>query len=171
MPGHHESKPSFMVFTNSDYENYYCFGCGSGTTIIQLISDMDGISRKESISILSDGMEITEELDTEYIYGRYGKQISSEFSENPGYPSEIASLSLLSYVSEFCRTYLEGVDNNEAECEVVDKFWKVVDRWIADYEFDEIHDIATCIPMLLAKRREKFEREKMDKLRKEYASK
>ena len=30
LPWHAESKPSFVVWTNSEYENFYCFGCFPG---------------------------------------------------------------------------------------------------------------------------------------------
>ena len=27
LPGHTETRPSFFVWTNSEFENFYCFGC------------------------------------------------------------------------------------------------------------------------------------------------
>ena len=47
-----DTSPSMVVFTDSEFENYYCFGCHSGTTIINLVSDMEEIDRKQSFKKL-----------------------------------------------------------------------------------------------------------------------
>jgi len=53
-----DTSPSMTVFTDSEYENYYCFGCHSGTTIINLVSDMEQIDKRQAFRILIEGLDI-----------------------------------------------------------------------------------------------------------------
>jgi DNA primase len=53
-----DNDPSFVVYLNSEYENYYCYGCHSGGSIINLVSDMEKISVRAAISKLAIGLDI-----------------------------------------------------------------------------------------------------------------
>jgi len=53
-----DTSPSMTVFTDSEYENYYCFGCHSGTTIINLVSDMEQIDKRQAFKKLIEGLDI-----------------------------------------------------------------------------------------------------------------
>ena len=48
-----DNDPSFVVYPTGykgrEYETYYCFGCHSGITLINLKSDIEKISAKEVI--------------------------------------------------------------------------------------------------------------------------
>lgn len=162
LPGHKESKPSFIVFTNAEYENYYCFGCGSGTTIIQLVAALDSISNKRAIEILSDGMEITEDLELELSDKRNYRQRSKDEIER-WINLNLKTLSTLPFLAEVCRAHLESVEMDDTECGIIDKFWEQIDKWISEYEFDELRDLGNVVPPMLMKRRENFEQEKRRK--------
>lgn len=147
LPSHKESKPSFVVFTNGQYENFYCFGCHAGTTIIQLVSALENISIKESIVKLSEGAEITPEIESELYYKHAYEEKSVPYLEE---------LSNMRFLSDICRSYLDGVNHDRTEVEIVDKFWNKVDGWIANYEFEELKNIHQFLPLFLQKRREKY---------------
>ena len=53
-PIHLDKDPSFIVFNNEEYQSYYCFGCHSGTTVINLVSDLDDITIGKAIFQLSN---------------------------------------------------------------------------------------------------------------------
>jgi len=57
-PDHQERKPSFMVYTNSDYENFHCYGCGRGYNIIHLISGMEQIPYRDVLKRISDKLNL-----------------------------------------------------------------------------------------------------------------
>ncbi len=54
--------PSMTVFTDAEYENYYCFGCHSGTTILNLVSDMEQVDRRQSFKMLIKGLDIPDDI-------------------------------------------------------------------------------------------------------------
>ena len=53
-----DSSPSMTVYTDTEYENYYCFGCHSGTTIINLVADMEKVDRRQAFKSLIQGLDI-----------------------------------------------------------------------------------------------------------------
>lgn len=53
-----DTSPSMTVFTDTEYENYYCFGCHSGTTIINLVADMENIDKRQAFKSLIQGLDI-----------------------------------------------------------------------------------------------------------------
>ena len=56
-----DTSPSMTVFTDAEYENYYCFGCHSGTTILNLVSDMEQIDKRQSFKMLIKGLDIPDD--------------------------------------------------------------------------------------------------------------
>ena len=58
-----DNDPSFVVYLAVDNppQNYYCFGCHSGTNVINLLRDLDEISLKKAVSQLLEGMDIKDE--------------------------------------------------------------------------------------------------------------
>lgn len=162
LPGHNETKPSFIVWTNAEYENFHCFGCGSGHSIIQLVSLMEGFGFKETVKKLSDGMEISAEEDVKYELKKLGKELyyrhENEFAQ--------AAMSL----GNQCRCYLESVNNDSVECELVDKFWKIIDSYISGCEFDKLEESLMYLSVVLEKRRQKVDAMKLEIKRKQYAS-
>lgn len=56
LPGHpNDTSPSFVVYEKNDgTQTYHCFGCGSKWNIINLVSEIDGISKKEAFIKLAN---------------------------------------------------------------------------------------------------------------------
>lgn len=161
MPDHNETKPSFVVFPGSEYETYYCFGCQSGITVINLVAGMNGVSYRQALKDLSDGYEISLEdeqrLATEKSMNTCTKNfLIQDFSES------------LMKISMYCRSYLEGVDKDQEECEIIDKVYEMVDKDIASCNFDDIDETVEFLIPNIRKRRAKYEKKKRELLIKKY---
>ena len=161
-PDHDESKPSFTVYTQSEYENFYCFGCQRSHSIIQLVAGLESLSFKEALTRLSDGMDINylEGVDLEV------ERINKEFQRSS---ISLQTSEELMSISTMCRMYLNSVGRDKTETKIVDKLFAVVDKSVQEADFSDISETATSLPMLLMKRREKYEKIKIERMRKEHA--
>ena len=166
-PDHNEKKPSFIVWTEAEYENFHCFGCQRHNNIIHLVSFMEGITLGESIRKLAEGLEITFLEDGKYSVDMMIKECSNP-ALSPIGPEMDLGIHMMS-LSSLCRSYLESVEFNEVECGIIDKLWSIVDSDIANFEIESIEETLQNITEVLRVRREKFENLKLEKLRGEYA--
>lgn len=164
LPDHKESKPSFIVYTNDEYENFYCFGCNRGTTIIQLVAAIEQITVKKAINILSEGAEITDEMEIELSENKMYREHTSE-----EYINLFGNLSTLRILSEICQVYLQNVNYEGHEVKIIDNFWERVDQWILDYDFEQLKDLYVYLPGILRYRRDKYEIFKKEKTVQEFA--
>jgi len=160
---HNETQPSFMVWTNSDFENFYCFGCQRKYHIVHLVSFVEHISFKEAFTKLSAGMEISTEQDQEYAINKIEKQY------NEGHAYDSLSHSILA-ISSLCRSYLESVSFDKQECSIMDRLWQNVDTEISEFKFEELENTLEHLPTMLQYRREHFEYLKMEQKKREYKS-
>ena len=163
LPWHTETKPSFYVWTNAEYENFYCFGCQSRYNIIHLVSMLDGISVRESITKLSDGKEFSladeKELidrDWEDLFILMSSESQDKFSQT------------LLEISDICGAFLKSVDYNENEVELIDNLWQIVDDSLCNYNFEAIEKIRREIGTLILNRKERLQSYEIDKLRHKY---
>lgn len=71
-----DNDPSFVVYpigyNGRAYQTYYCFGCKSGISIINLISAMEGISPKQAFAKIANGLDI----DVEDVLVQNAKELS-----------------------------------------------------------------------------------------------
>ncbi len=51
-PFHSEKTPSFVVYPNS--QSFYCFGCGTGGTVITFISKVENLTYRETLQYLAE---------------------------------------------------------------------------------------------------------------------
>ena len=159
-PDHKETKPSFVVWTNAEFENFRCFGCLRCYHIVHLVAALEGISYREAIKVLSAGMEVSlaedVELELELIDKMYAKSPERQLSEN-----------MLS-ISSLCRSYLLGVKNDPTECQAFDKFFSVLDTAVRDVDFEVIEDALVCLPRILRLRKAKYKAACLQKMRQEF---
>jgi len=77
-----DTSPSMTVFTDSEYENYYCFGCHSGTTILNLVADMEQVDKRQSFKMLMSGLDIPDDAALADFSTSYDKFVESgEFGD------------------------------------------------------------------------------------------
>lgn len=121
-----DTSPSMVVYTNAEYENYYCYGCHSGSTIINLVADLEKIDKRQAFKILIRGLDIP------------GDAVLSDFSldydnfvKEAGYVdiismSEVEELSCK--ISVECYNYLNLHTNfDEKEVDFFEKVLQKVD--------------------------------------------
>lgn len=126
-PVHRDGDPSFVVYLESEeskYQNYYCFGCHSAGTIINLKSDIEKTKTSEIFkdflknvdinysSILHDNIEI----------------ILDSLSNNNIIEIEM----LLLKISNICYTYLESINFDKDEFLFFENIYKIVDSYAID---------------------------------------
>lgn len=126
-----DNDPSFVVYTNDIYENFYCYGCHAGGNIINLISEIDKKSIKQVIRELAKHLNIKEEdiLDAEI--EKLEKEIESR--------NNIEELSLK--LSRCCYNYFETVDFNKAEMIFFEKVFEKIDKIIHSNDIDSLQKI------------------------------
>lgn len=134
-PIHKDSNPSFIVYaanSESENENYFCFGCKRSGCIISLKAAMEDISWRESISILGKDVNITESSEIEFIVKSLKKQMNGEDSEEA---SEIGRLSLNISCLGFLH-FQKTEKNEEEEKEFLERLYKKIDHMIESDDLD-----------------------------------
>lgn len=160
LPWHAETKPSFVVWTNSEYENFYCFGCQAKHNIIHLVAFLDSISARKAIEKLSDGMEFSIKDDEKLVQADH----IQHYLKIAGLPGErthdaVAELSKsMVEISNICNMFLESVDYDDVECDRMDKLWKIVDDSLQNFDFEKIEGIRADIGGLILKHKENLQR-------------
>lgn len=165
-PIHQEKTPSFIVWTDAEYQNFHCFGCGRGYTVIHLLSYMENISFTEALSKLSEDLDISPEENISYSIENINKDLL-EF-RTPFTLLMDLSQKMLS-ISSLTRLYLEGVNFDPGECGIIDKFWGEFDEEFSQFDFSAVDDTLRYLPQVLKSRREVYENLLIEKKRQEYA--
>lgn len=156
-PDHKESKPSFIVWTLAEYENFYCFGCSRHSTIIHLISEFEDLPFKSVLERLVGGKQLSLEENIDYLIkdiekDRDGMQNCLDLSE------------AMNSIASMCRLYLEGVDFNEEEAKIIYGFYSEIDNLMFNFDFDSIIESSYNLPLYLFERRKKFESNKQKRI-------
>lgn len=158
LPWHQETKPSFTVWVNAEYENYYCFGCQSHNNIINLVSGLEGVSNTGAIKILAQDANIS--VDDEH-------QLAQEkfMDYKVADPVNDLAENLLS-ISRICNLFLESVDYDKQECEIIKKVWSFLDKSLLEHDIEAIESLYYNIENVIKKRIEivnKLNKEELDK--------
>lgn len=126
-----DSIPSFMVFTDGEYQTYKCFGCHSGSDVINLLSALDNVSLRKSIHTLAEGVDIVQDEITDAIIDNIieGKLEDSKELEKSMLES-----------GSFCREHLSRW-NDDAEKEFFVHAYEVMDRIIRSNDVDGVKQV------------------------------
>ena len=163
LPGHKESKPSFVVWTDAAYENFYCFGCQRSSNLLHLMCFMEEIGRKDAFRRLAGDEKITIDKELEYVIEQNTRE-QAQWGWNP--ITELSSAVLS--ISSLCRSYLESAGMDGGEVGIIDKLMSTVDGDLFDYNIDGLYETLKNLPLTLHARREKFEKSKFEKMQQEY---
>ena len=151
LPWHSETKPSFVVYTNGDYENFYCFGCSSSHNIIHLVSYIESVPVKKVIEKLSDGFDFSL-LDDDKVEQKFDVSLINVALAPSKSPVEDLAKILIE-ISDINYNFLKSVQQDEEERERIDKIWGIIDKGLYDYDFEKIEKIRKEIGPLLQKQR------------------
>ncbi len=119
-----DNDPSFIVYPvgtkGREYQTYYCFGCHSGITVINLKKDLDDITSKESIKFFLKGVNINNEdanksIINDYKKGKLGIEENNEIEK------------ILLKINSTCRCHIQSY-NDDDEVDFFDIFFKEVDK-------------------------------------------
>lgn len=134
---HNETKPSFMVWTAGQYENFYCFGCQRNFSIVNLVADLEGMSYKQAYAKLADGADISHLEERNHSLKEH-EEVMSQGKDNPIYASVMGLEDALIDMSNITRFYTECMKQRECydkEIEIIDEFWSKIDQKIIDVDF------------------------------------
>ena len=121
-----DTSPSMTVYTDSEYENYYCFGCHSGTTIINLVSEMEKIDERQAFKILIQGLDISDNEVLSDFSSSYDKFVESGGYDDLASIADVEDLSLR--ISVECYNFLKlQTDFNSEELAFFEKVLQKVD--------------------------------------------
>ena len=132
--------------------------CSAKRSIIDLYSALEGISWKEALKRLSDGLDLSAQQNLQYDIEEFGRTL-----ENNQYFADVDLLEAFSTVSSYCVSYLAGVNNDPEEVLKVDKLYERMDKDLIDCEFDGINDTVRFLPEILCMRKEKFFKEETER--------
>lgn len=155
---HNETKPSFMVWTNADFENFHCFGCQRGYSIIHLVAGLENIPYRKAIEILSEGVEVSLSEDVKVELELLDKRLDQS-------DTKLEMAQKLYTVGTQCRCYLESVEHNKFETDLVDKFFAELDQRLLELDFDAIDSCYNYLRDVLRLRRDKFELLKREEMK------
>lgn len=164
LPWHSETKPSFVVWTNSDYENFYCFGCQAKHNIIHLVSFLDSISARKAIEKLSDGVEFSIADEEKLVHADFFSGVHKK--EEHDAVADLAKSMV--EISNICNAFLESVDYDDQECERMDKLWEMIDNSLRDFDFEKIEQIRADIGSLILKHKESLHQKESAELKNIY---
>jgi hypothetical protein len=154
-----EKDPSFYVFTEGEYDKFYCFGCKAKGDCIDLAAHLDNLSIKKAIGKLAFGLDIPQSE----VFAKISEEIE-ESRSNTDFSFEDVVLRL----SCACRSYLELCDYDEQEVQFVDGILRKTDKIVVAMDWDTLKTVYDSIvdeglPFrreVFLKRKEKEEREK-----------
>lgn len=148
---HKETKPSFVVYAGQDYENFFCFGCNRGFSIIHLVSFIEHISYSDAVNRLSDGSVIPTEDEIKYLIEKINKQFTNK---NP-----IVELSKTFLKSSWqCLLYSQGINFDSEEIKIIDRYYNYIDEKIIEGDFNIAEESIGCLSDILIKRKTKYQK-------------
>jgi len=154
-PLHDDRDPSFYVYENDLYQSYYCFGCNSYGDIINLYSELENRSLKETILFFTKGLKIDESIIL--------KDISS-YIQNKYMERKVDINDLIIKISRCCYEYIEEVKFNKKEIDFIEKIYQIVDKLIFNMDKDTLLTIYDeLVDKGLPNRKDMFKKNKVDK--------
>ena len=162
-----DNDPSFIVYLDSgEYQNYFCYGCKSGTDIINLICDLDGLSIKESIKRLLDGVVIEEESMSEQI-----EHIASNIEKAANYKQKKDSKAMeiiLLEMGHSIRTHLKRCFDDE-EVNFFKKIFELIDERVKMEDEEGLKAMEDMLLEGIDKRADLYEKRQEEREANKYA--
>ena len=148
--------PSFIVYLNGEFENFYCYGCKAKYNIIHLYRDMEGVTVGEAIRALSGDLELN--VDAEIAHAV--SEIENDNSLNAEYTPPQLSLIIGRQMYDF----LVRVEKDPVCLEAVEKVEAIVDKAVEDSDFKTLQTLYDTLPDVLLKAIQAFDERKEQRL-------
>jgi hypothetical protein len=167
-PWHLETKPSFFVWTDAEYQNFYCFGCQSAYNIIHLASLYENLSLVKAMELLADGVEFSVESDEILEQADLNEKLTPLYlGSNYTDPNEQLAKMLIE-ISDICQEHLKTMNGDKDEQERIDGVWKLIDHHLMDCEIEKIEKIRSDIRSKLKKHRSVLAKKYKENLKIQY---
>jgi len=146
LPGHaNDTNPSFYVFDKGDYEDFHCFACKAGGSIIQFIEKYEQLSIKDVIRKLSQGINLDIEDELDFIVAKIVDDDETKVTDQ-----EIVQVAM--GISTICHIFLKNVEFDKEEVKVCDKFFEHVDKYIINRDKEKLVKASDLLSVHLKKR-------------------
>lgn len=136
LPGHSsDSTPSFRVYEKDGYQDYYCFGCKCGGSIISLYSRLENKTFKEAIRYFGANLNLDLDSKIDHIVSVFKNNL------NESTPDEYAHIDSAILYSTLIYEYLEAVNHNQEDVIISDKISEKFDHFFINKDIDAINSI------------------------------
>ena len=155
-----DNDPSFIVYPigykGRDYQTYYCFGCHSGITLINLKCDVEKITKKESIKYFLKDIKIDSQDVVDSII-EDAKKNKLGIEEN----NEVEFFLLM--INATCRRYTsEDCYGDEEETDFFEKFLERVESVARSKDINLLKGVYDLLDRGIAKRSLNYKKRKED---------
>lgn len=153
LPSHsNDDTPSFTVFDKGDREDYFCFGCRSSGSIINFISEYEGIGLRQTIERLSEGigLKVSDILDS--VLFKLKEMQETEYKD-ASKEAQVLSFTLSAQIHD----YLKAVDFYKDDLLIADHLFQYIDKLVESENVEKLKDMmdeskAECIDPQINKR-------------------
>lgn len=159
-----DNDPSFIVYnpeTDDETQTYHCFGCGSGSTVIDLVAELDGITTLDSFKTFYNKTKIDEKERADSII--ISIQDASEMTQrlcNMGYKNRKGVELLFIKISSLCRMHLDRTERDEEEVEFFHRVYKIIEDYGRSCDEDMLLKIYDALYDGILNRFEKYQKRK-----------
>lgn len=136
LPGHSLDKtPSFNVYHKDDHEDFFCYGCKRGGSIIQLMVEYEHIGFEEAIRRLSEGLN----LDVATIMDALITECMMDSNEN--FDFVIRSTEIAFCINKKLYDFLKAVEFDPKGLEFVETIGKLVDKFLYAGNYEKLKEM------------------------------
>jgi len=121
-PSHNDSTPSFSVLHEDTHDYFKCFGCGINGDIVNLYCLLENVSLKQAITHFAKGMKLDQQTVTE-------SMINAIINKDMDYGTA-SFMDYVLYVNKACYSFLQSVDWDKEEINIVEKAMKLIDSHV-----------------------------------------
>jgi hypothetical protein len=133
LPTHpNDNSPSFYIYDKGDHEDYYCYGCKSGGSIVQFVAEYEGIGMRKAVERLSEGIG----LDVSDIMDSLILEIIKESGNDVSSPKE--GLELAFCLNKALHDYNQAVEFNPEDVAISEKVGRMIEKFLYAENIDEL---------------------------------
>lgn len=135
-PLHKDSKPSLVVYSDGEYDNFYCFGCKKSGDVIAMHAFLQGKSWGAAFKEFGGTVNVDNLQELNFLVDKLKRDSTKEISEDRKAKNFMSELSFL--VSLMGARHIENTNYDKGEIEFLEKIYKVVDKVIKANNISEL---------------------------------
>jgi DNA primase len=151
-PIHEEKTPSFYVYTNAAYENFFCFGCKARYNIIHLYSYLEKVTIGQAIRALADGIEV--DINAEI------SQAITAIENDTSISKQYNSIHLALECGRLLYEFLKRVDQDPDCLQAADKIGHIIDKAVEENNIKGLKILSDSLTDVLIKKIKTYDEEK-----------